>query len=194
MKFKIGDRVRAIGKVDGEDLKGKCGTVIQTEDFSLKCWNIGVEFDEPFECGHDCDGMGRYRCCRWGKMSEFEPISNTNQKIVITTDGKETLARLYEDNKVVKKATAKCSPEDTFDFKKGADLAYERLMEEQKYFMGKAVCIKAPTFRLTVGKIYDFSESNGCGKNDVGGAILDFPKKDFAECEFLREHFLIIKE
>lgn len=193
MKFKVGDRVRAIGKVDNQDLKGKCGTVIQTEHSTLKRWEIGVEFDEHIG-GHDCGGRGKIGYCRWGCMSEFEPISNTNQKIVITTDGKETLARLYENNKVVKKATAKCSPEDTFDFKKGADLAYERLMEEQKYFMGKAVCIKAPTFRLTVGKIYDFSESNGCGKNDVGGAILDFPKKDFAECEFLREHFLIIKE
>ena len=192
MKFKVGDRVRAIGKVDGLDLTGKCGRVIRVFSSPIIRVDICVEFDEPFWYGHDCQHRGKSGRCRWGEMSEFELLQN--QKIVITTDGKETLARLYEDNKVVKKATAKCSPEDTFDFKKGADLAYERLMEEQKYFMGKAVCIKAPTFRLTVGKIYDFSESNGCGKNDVGGAILDFPKKDFAECEFLREHFLIIKE
>ena len=49
------------------------------------------------------------------------------QKIVITTDGKTTLARLYEEEKVVKSAEAHCSPDDKFDFSVGANLAMERL-------------------------------------------------------------------
>ena len=57
----------------------------------------------------------------------FEKIAN-NQKIVITTDGTETLARLYEGKKVIKSATAKCSPDDTFDFKNGVEIAFNRLM------------------------------------------------------------------
>ena len=130
-------------------------------------------------------------------MSEFEPISNTNQKIVITTDGKETLARLYEDNKVVKKATAKCSPEDTFDFKKGADLAYERLMEEPKYFMGKAVCIESDICDVVVGKIYDFSKNDGRGESDRKVPILSCPRKTVDEINktsYLGIKFLEIKE
>lgn len=131
MKFKVGDRVRAIGKVDGLDLTGKCGRVIRVFSSPIIRVDICVEFDEPFWYGHDCQHRGKSGRCRWGEMSEFELLQN--QKIVITTDGKETLARLYEDNKVVKSATAKCSPEDIFDFKIGADLAYERLMRDESH-------------------------------------------------------------
>lgn len=81
-------------------------------------------------------------------------------KIVITTDGAETLARLYEGNKVIKTATAKCSPDDKFSFETGAKIAFERLFdskekEEPKYFNGKAVCVDE-YFGFTVGKIYEF--------------------------------------
>lgn len=176
MKFKVGDRVRAINKVDGVDLIGRCGTVVSDNNgfFSVR---IGVEFDESFPGGHACCGKGKLGHCRYGGESEFELISR-EQKIVITTDGRETLARLYEDNKVVKSATAKRNPKDTFDFKVGADLAYSRLMTEEppKYFKGKAECIedgKNPT--ITKGKIYDFSENGGCGKNDVGTKIVEYP-------------------
>lgn len=62
---------------------------------------------------------------------DFEVVCD-DRKIVITTDGKETLARLYDGNKVIKTATARCAPDDTFDFATGAKLAFERLMGEQK--------------------------------------------------------------
>jgi hypothetical protein len=51
-----------------------------------------------------------------------------SNKILITTSGNKTLARLYEGDKVVKSAEAKCAPSDTYDFKTGAELAYNRLM------------------------------------------------------------------
>lgn len=56
----------------------------------------------------------------------FEPVSSN--KIVITVDGKETIAHLYDGNKVIKTAIAKCSSVDTFDFNTGAKIAFERLM------------------------------------------------------------------
>lgn len=56
-----------------------------------------------------------------------------NQKIVITTDGKITTAKLYENGKVVNTAEAKCYPKDTFDFKVGAKLAVERLSTVDKW-------------------------------------------------------------
>lgn len=49
-------------------------------------------------------------------------------KIVITTDGKTTLARLYDGKKVIKTAEAHCSPDDKFDFSVGANWAMERLI------------------------------------------------------------------
>lgn len=52
-------------------------------------------------------------------------------KIVITTDGKETLARIYRGGKVIKTSNAVCSPDDTFDFQTGAKMAFQRLMDEK---------------------------------------------------------------
>ena len=52
-----------------------------------------------------------------------------NHKIVITADGKTTTARLFDGKELIRKAEAKCSPDDTFDFMVGAKLAMERLEE-----------------------------------------------------------------
>lgn len=77
-------------------------------------------------------------------------------KIVITTDGTETLARPYERNKVIKTATAKCAPDDKFSFETVAKIVFERLFdsaetEEPTYFNGKVVCV-TETMGFTVGK------------------------------------------
>ena len=200
MKFKVGDRVRAINKVDGVDLIGKCGTVVGVKD-GLWSVRLGVEFDEPFPDGHDGNGRGKRGHCRFGYVCDFELIQN--QKIVITADGRETLARLYEGNKVIKSATAKCNPEDTFDFKVGAKLAFDRLVgvakvtKEPRFFKGKAVCVKSNLRNLTVGKIYDFSQNNGCGECDDGIKILSFPCASVGELNarfFGNPEFLEIKE
>lgn len=125
---------------------------------------------------------------------EDELVPYNDYKIVITTNGAETLARLYDGKKVVKTATAKCSPNDTFDFETGAKLAFARLMETQsaaeslkklgealknfkaphinfcvktepKYYNGKVVCVNGAV-GLTVGKIYEFVD--GKLKDDDG--------------------------
>lgn len=52
------------------------------------------------------------------------------RKVVITVDKNETLARIFNDNnEVVSTGVAKCNPEDTFDFKTGAELAMKRAFE-----------------------------------------------------------------
>lgn len=50
-------------------------------------------------------------------------------KIVITTDGRITTAKLYRHGEPTLKAVATCSPEDTFDFAIGAKLALDRLID-----------------------------------------------------------------
>lgn len=57
----------------------------------------------------------------------FDLDTKCNQKIVITTDGKTTTARLFDGNNVIKTAKAKCSPDDEFDFNTGASIAFSRL-------------------------------------------------------------------
>ena len=62
------------------------------------------------------------------KINDFDLVSD-DQKIVITTDGKTTTAAFYEGKKIVKKAKARCNPDDTFDFVIGAELAFDRLTD-----------------------------------------------------------------
>lgn len=92
----------------------------------------------------------------------LEPIGDN--KIVITTDGKTTLARLYDGKKVVKTAKAICAPEDEFNFMAGAELAFNRLTENKpKYYNGKVVCVKAGyKCPYTIGKIYEFVNGHVC--------------------------------
>lgn len=93
----------------------------------------------------------------------FEVVGD--KTIIITTDGTVILARHYEGNKVIKTATAKCSPKNTFNFEKGAKLAFDRLIgekpaaeEKPEYYNGKVVCIRNNTNEndFTVGKLYEF--------------------------------------
>jgi hypothetical protein len=81
-------------------------------------------------------------------------------KIVITTDGKTTTAKMYRDKTVIGVQTTKCHPDDRFDFMVGARIAFDRLVgckkEEPKYYNGKVVCVdnylNEPAY--TIGKIY----------------------------------------
>lgn len=49
------------------------------------------------------------------------------QEIHITTDGKTTYAVLKQNGKVLSRSEAKCHPDDKFDFKTGAKIAFDRL-------------------------------------------------------------------
>ena len=124
MRYKVGDKVRV-----RKDLK--CGVHYKMEDGKFS--DSFTPFMEKFRgkivtiVSDSAKYMIDGDCHMWTDEM-FEPVND--QKIVITSDGTETLARLYDGNKVVKTATAKCSPDDTFDFKTGAMLAFERLMNE----------------------------------------------------------------
>ena len=67
-----------------------------------------------------------------------------NESIIIRTDGyKVTTATLYgKDGKQIKKAKAKCSPEDTFNFKIGVKEAIRRLFTEEMMVGDEVLKIK----------------------------------------------------
>lgn len=126
-KYKIGDKIK-IKKdtnVTGKFLKGgMTGNVIE-----LLKNGVCVEFDDDINGHSGSDGKGKCGHCWCVRFDDIEHINDN--KIVITTDGTETLARLYEGNKVVKRATAKCSPDGTFNFETGAKIAFDRLVENK---------------------------------------------------------------
>ena len=82
------------------------------------------------------------KCCRnntfehldgWFRPAaiHFELVSS--EKIVITHDGKTTTATMYLEDGTKKVATAKCAPEDEFEFRIGAEIAMARLVDKLVY-------------------------------------------------------------
>lgn len=75
---------------------------------------------------------------------------NNNETIVIYRKGNETIAL---DKSTGKKAVAKCSPQDKFDFYTGAKLALERLTGNVTF---RLLCVTSEIPFCTKGKIYEF--------------------------------------
>lgn len=136
-KFKVGDRVRLVKDYDSAAKAGMAGILAVKKGHSL-----GVRFDRPFERGHSLSGNCEAGYGYWVTHDCLELISNN--KIIITTDGKTTTARLYDGKNVIKTAKAECSPEDDFFFEVGAKLAFDRLMSKKKpnFYSGKVVFLK----------------------------------------------------
>lgn len=172
-KYKVGDRVRvrsdlcdgksynmstdsgrqnAVGSMIG--LAGEIVTIESVDDY-YTVEELGFLWT---------DGMFD------GIVINEEPAEETDQEIKITAKGEKTTA-VYKNNGKTVIATAKFSPDDTFDFAEGAKIAFARLWEgeeddgEQTGYNGKVVCIQRgynstciPIPGLTVGKIYTISD------------------------------------
>ena len=67
-----------------------------------------------------------------GLNPDYFDLVTEGDKIVITTDGVTTTAKMYCGKEVIKKAEAKCAPGDKFDFEFGARLAMDRLVEDTR--------------------------------------------------------------
>lgn len=64
-------------------------------------------------------------------QSFVDCVMNQPYDIHISSDGKTTTAKFYVNGKVVREAEAKCHPEDRFNFRTGAELAFDRLWEKK---------------------------------------------------------------
>ena len=128
-KFKVGDKVKIVG--NKESMSGKSQyfgkEVIVEEVYDRRIYPYVLK--------------GTYGWC-WDD-SELESVYD-NYKIVITTDGTITTAKLYENGKCTKTAEAKCNHKvDDFDFNEGAKWAFSRLVD--KYPIGTKVEVIANT-------------------------------------------------
>lgn len=119
MRFKVGDRVKIICATNGSlGANRKIGIVTdKISTYGLRSNNDGFNVD-----------TGHGKIWRIGFDSVCEKLPN--ETIVIYRKGSEVIALDKTDGK---KAVAKCSPDDEFDFKVGARLAFDRLMGNGKF-------------------------------------------------------------
>lgn len=171
-EFKVGDRVRLVKGCD----KAKAGMVgiLAAE----KGCSLGIRFDKPFKHGHSLFGKCEAGYGYWVIPDCLELVDGN--KIVIITDGKTTTARLYDGEKVIKAAKAECSPKDGFDFKIGAKIAFDRLVDNEienpcKYYDGKVV-FSEDTGDFKKGVLYAF-RSNGSVEDFFGNPVFSGGQK-----------------
>ena len=187
-KFKIGDKVR-LKNVKVGALSHCC---IYYPDMSKY---IGKVFTIEKHYGNGIYGLGGLSY-GWAEGC-LEPAKP--ETIVIYRNGDKTVAL---DKTTGKKAEAKCSTEDAYDFYTGAKIAFERLIGEDKpkeepkpkLYNGKVVCVRARCPGFTKGKIYVFK--GGYTKYDDGKCVPMFdPITSFENLEkFFTSEFIDLGE
>lgn len=117
MKFKIGDKVKVVNPAHTWKKK------YLNDVFTIDRYNPNGEtcFNEPHY------GVSE-KCGYVWQESELELV--TDEKIVITHNGKVTTATLYGEFGSKVTATARCAPEDDFNFRIGAEIAMGRLVDK----------------------------------------------------------------
>ena len=118
MKFKVGDKVRAI-----TNNYGFTSVANQWE-------GVVTAINEMYFSAKTTAGYSAGALFTRLKYKDFELIGY-EKSVHIYSDGKTTIATLKGGKVTVRTAVAKCSPEDEFDLKIGAKLAIERLFEEE---------------------------------------------------------------
>ena len=120
-KFKVGDKVRIL---DGSKINNYEGGWI------TKMGRYVGEIHEISNVEYLSSDSTRYRLEDIAYVWDERGLERCgNETIVIYRKGNEVIAL---DKRTGKKAIAKCSPEDTFDFNVGAKLAFDRLMNVNK--------------------------------------------------------------
>ena len=125
--FKIGDHVVCEkSNVPGWEYSGKTGVIKK----------IDLKYEYPYYCVMD-DGSDDSWC-----TVDCLVEDKSKEKIVITHDGKVTTATLYGKFGSKVTATARCAPEDTFDFLIGAEIAMGRLVDKLVYAKHNIILVK----------------------------------------------------
>ncbi len=107
-----------------------------TPDFDMLKLEIAIECEE--RSNGICLAYGRaYVIEKFGRpVIDYKVFLGSNAhpiyQIMIDCDGTTTTATMTINGREIKTAIARRNPEDKFDWKKGAELAFERLLDSQK--------------------------------------------------------------
>lgn len=155
MKFKVGDKVKVVRNDVNRHARGAIigavGVIKHIDTCETKL-PYAVEFREENTEYNNCYGHCRekrgYWCCDGMlELAERKP----NECIVIYRKDSDVIAL---DKRTGKKAIAKCSPDDEFDFNIGAKLAFERLEALEK--QDKEIKVGDYVKVVDCGKLYPY--------------------------------------
>ena len=163
-EIKVGDRVRIVkefwGGIESSN-DGKTGTVVNVTDNLVYPYLVKPDgWQHPTRNGILCQ--------------EVEPLVPEKQPvIIITSDGKTTIATKRLGKRVLGRCIAVCSDDDEYDYDTGASIAMARLIgakvefvkdeeppkpEKPKRYTGTVVCLESNELSFTPGKVYEVND------------------------------------
>lgn len=178
-KFKVGDRIELISNIHfTHACIGDKGKVVSANYNVVGDTSYGVQMDVKRPFYHSChgkaaDGYGQYL---WGSCLKLVEEKPTREfKLIITSKGDTTTAKLIHCKDVTKEATVTRYSKDEYSEKAAVEAVTKKIFgegEEEKndnLFNGKAVLISGEHMYFTKGKIYEFK--NGNCVNDRGNIV-----------------------
>lgn len=188
-KFKVGDRVKLV--VDRYAVpRGTTGVIKYfIKDADKEKLDIAIELDRPIS-HHNCEGRTKYGCGWWVAETDIELIKTVEPefKLIITSKGDTTTAKLIHGKHVAKEATVTRYSKDEYSEKAAVEAVTKKIFGEDEkktekkdeLFNGVAVCLIDRDFpKLTRGRTYTFV--NGNCWNDKGNVITyGYTKKEIA--------------
>lgn len=176
MKFKVGDRVKLV--VDRFTVPRGTTGVIKCfgKDADKEGIDIAIELDRPISY-HNCGGRTKYGCGWWVAERDIELIKTAEPefKLIITSKGDTTTAKLIHGKTTTKEATVTRYSKDEYSEKAAVEAVTKKIFGEdekkEELFNGKVVCLMDLTYipKYTKGRVYEFV--NGNCKDDYGNVI-----------------------
>ena len=158
------------------------------------CWASGEkanEFTPDFdtfdaEIAIECEERSNGICLAYGRAYVIEKFGrlvidykdfmdlkdHQSYQILIDCDGTTTTATMTINGREIKTAIARRNPEDKFDWKKGAALAFERLWNSQKKAEKKPEVREVKRFAKPGEYIKIVDAGSACAENYHNGDIL----------------------
>ena len=178
-KFKVGDRVKVIStKYYTAASIGDKGTVVKVYFHNGDDTNYVVRMDRKNPRYHSCNGLvpWGYGQNLWGECLKLVEEKPTREfKLIITSSGDTTTAKLIHGKDVAKEATATRCSKDEYSEKAAVEAVMKKIFGEdekkEELFNGKVVCLMDLTYipKYTKGRVYEFV--NGNCKDDCGNVI-----------------------
>lgn len=176
-KFKVGDRVELISKIHFTHAcigdKGKVVSAIYNI-VGDTCYGVQMDAKRPFY--HSCHGKAAdgYVQYLWGSCLKLVEDKPTREfKLIITSSGGTTTAKLIHGKTTTKEATVTRYSKDEYSEKAAVEAVVDKIFgedekenEANKPYNGKAVWTSDNESVYTKGKIYEFVD--GRIKHDLG--------------------------